>query len=434
MIGNIRTDRVISAEYKRNRGMSRFLMPFLSSRYFIVALSVHLIILFFWGSLVLVEYTPIQSMFDNVEQGLIAFPDPPPQLEITTPGPDAKPEQPVTLLPGNNVKRIASISSGPFIDIDMPTVAPVLNMKDILPEDRGLKKKINEATMRHYERVRNFQGGWIVTGSGRNTRATFSIFKAKYRDGDWNCNPSDMENLLLQIRHWSRGRIKASLDPRILDVGTDELFTIKPPFVYLTGHKDFTLLDTEVRNIREYLLSGGAIWADNALAGRRSRFDLAFRREMKKVFPDRDFEPVSDNHEMFDTFFRDIRRPTGMNFYDEPVEVINIRNKLAVIYTLNGYGHYWEARLNDQGNIEYGLVNTGTDETPVFRYVNGPHAPHGGGGWWRRTIYRNYDDEQVRNSYKFGINVVVHLLTRYQEEFRLLPLQLPSAQQSLRLE
>ena len=63
------------------------------------------------------------------------------------------------------------------------------------------------------------------------------------------------------------------------------------------------------------LLVGGCVWADSALAGRRSRFDMAFRREMKRVLPDRDFETVEDNHEMFDTFFDRISLPPGMNGY-----------------------------------------------------------------------------------------------------------------------
>ena len=89
-------------------------------------------------------------------------------------------------------------------------------------------------------------------------------------------------------------------------MGTDQLFTLKPPFVYLTGHKDFRLKDQEVKNLRDYLMLGGAIWADSALAGHRSRFDVAFRREMKRVFPDRDFAPVKLNHDLFDMWFENL--------------------------------------------------------------------------------------------------------------------------------
>jgi len=211
--------------------------------------------------------------------------------------------------------------------------------------------------------------------------------------------------------------------PEVLDIGTDKLFTLHPPFVYLTGHKNFRLADNEVKNLRDYLNVGGAIWGDSALAGRRSRFDIAFRREMKRVLPDRDFEIVSENHEIFDTFFDKIVLPTGMNYYHEPIEMINIGGKLAVLYTLNGYGHLWEARLNRDGKIEYGLVNLAErGKKPAWRHVYGPHI----GGREGRIIYRNISNDTTRDTYKFGINVVVHLLTRYQREFKLLPKELPA--------
>lgn len=405
-----------------------FLGPILRSRYFLVALALHLVVLLIWGSHVLVEYLPVRGSFEGVEELLVMPPATPPPPPTKTEQAESK-EVRVAAEPKSQVKRLTVSAPTDFVRAETPRVAPKISMGEVKIETE-LTKKIDAARLQRYARVRNFQKGWKVQFSGKRTRAEFTIFKAKYRDGDWNCNPNDLDNLMLQIRRWSRDRIKANLDPRVLDVGTDELFTIKPPFIYLTGHKDFHLLDTEVRNIREYLMLGGAVWADSALAGRRSRFDIAFRREMKRVFPDREFEIVGNDHDMFDTFFPNISRPVGMNFYDEPVEVINIGDELSVVYTLNGYGHYWEARLNDHGAIEYGLVNVGTDEEPRFSHVYGPHAPGGGGGWWRRTIYRNYDDEQVRNCYRFGINVVVHLLTRYQDKFRFLPMELPNDQPS----
>jgi len=56
--------------------------------------------------------------------------------------------------------------------------------------------------------------------------------------------------MMLQIRAWSKDRIDAQVVPEVLDIGTDKLFTIKPPFVYLTGHKNFRLLDNEGKNLR----------------------------------------------------------------------------------------------------------------------------------------------------------------------------------------
>jgi len=300
---------------------------------------------------------------------------------------------------------------------------PVLKMAEVKIKT-DMSKKIEGARIARLQGVRKFQKDWGVSGSKRSTKAKFTIFQAKYQDGDWNCNPTSLKNMMLQIRAWSRDRIDAQIVPEVLDIGTDKLFTLKPPFVYLTGHKDFHFMDNEVKNLRDYLVLGGAVWADSALAGRRSRFDIAFRREMKRVLPDRDFEIVPENHEVFDMFFDNIGLPTGMNNYHEPIEMINIGGKLAVLYTLNGNGHFWEARLNRDGKIERGKINLAErGKPPNWRYVHGPHLSGTDSG----IIYRNINDETTRNSYKFGINVVVHLLTRYQRDFMLLPKELPTS-------
>ncbi len=105
--------------------------------------------------------------------------------------------------------------------------------------------------------------------------------------------------------------------------------------------------------------------------------------------------------------------------------MINIGDLLAVLYTLNGYGHFWETRLNAQNKIEWKMIKVGVNpktKRPIWAHVYGPHlGRHAMLGY----LYRNINDTTVEANYKFGINVVVHLLTRYQEKFRFLPIELP---------
>ncbi len=130
--------------------------------------------------------------------------------------------------------------------------------------------------------------------------------------------------------------------------------------------------------------------------------------------------------------------PDGLNYYQEPAEMINIGKELAVLYTLNGYGHFWEARLKEKENqIEWNAVLVGTNLNALIRsrgrnrrkndlfgpqvicaYVYGPRARD-------NVIRRNYNDRTVTDSYKFGNNVVAHLLTRYRKYFKFLPADLP---------
>ncbi|MBI2437187.1 MAG: DUF4159 domain-containing protein [Lentisphaerae bacterium] len=418
-----------SAAHKR---LWFLLLPLLRSRYFLISLAFYLSLLLIFAGYKISSYIATHGSFD--EGSLLVLPPsaatPPPKQPKETKA--EKKEIKVSTTAENlktEVKRITTMAPSEFVRPETPSVAPALKMAEIKLET-DMTKRIELARIERFKRVADFQKDWKVENRGRQTKAKFTIYEAKYQDGDWNCNPSALHNMMLQIRAWSKDRIDAQMKPEALDVGTDQLFTIKPPFVYLTGHKDFHFTENEVKNLRDYLLLGGCIWADSALAGRRSRFDVAFRREIHRVLPDRDFEIVPENHEMFNTFFEKIGLPSGMNYYDEPVEMINIDDKLAVLYTLNGYGHLWEARLNREGKIEWGQVYVGKPEDmgkkKAWRYWRHVYGPHLAGGHYQRVIYRNLNDETTRNAYKFGINVVVHLLTRYQRDLMLLPKELPA--------
>ncbi|MBU4211159.1 MAG: DUF4159 domain-containing protein, partial [Verrucomicrobia bacterium] len=313
-----------SAESRK--GIWLLVLPLLRSRYFLISLFFYLSLLMIFAGYKISSYITIRGSFD---EGTVLVlppmaPPPPPmpkqetkaetkEVKVTTTAAQVK----------TAVTRITVAAPSEFVRKETLNVMPVLKMAEVKVRT-DMSKKIEGARIARLQGVARFQKDWGVTGSKRSTRAKFTIFQAKYLDGDWNCNPTSLQNMMLQIRAWSRDRIDAQVVPEVLDIGTDKLFTIKPPFVYLTGHKDFRLADNEVKNLRDYLTLGGAIWADSALAGRRSRFDIAFRREMKRVLPDRDFEIVPENHEMFDTFFDNIGLPTGMNNYHEPIEMINI--------------------------------------------------------------------------------------------------------------
>ncbi len=421
------------------RGVAwRFIAGVLKSRYFLFSLIFYLVLLLVASGVVVSQYIVNKSNFDE-GTALISLPEytpPPPvqQQKPTTERTETTREVTTASAAANvsaTARRLMVNAPSTHMRPPAPSFVPAISPSSGLKIETDIVKNIRVAEVARLLKVRDLQSGWKVEKSGKDTKAVFTVFKARYQDGDWNCNPADLNNMMLQIRRWSKDAIKANVHPKVLDIGTDDLFTIKPPFVYLTGHRDFHFLDREVTNLRDYLLVGGCVWADSALAGRRSRFDMAFRHEMKRVLPDRDFETVEDNHEMFDTFFDRISLPPGMNYYYEPSEMINIGGELAVLYTLNGYGHFWEARLNQKGTIERNAVRISKPgERPIrWSHVYGPHLGHP----LNNIIYRNMNDDTTQLSYKFGINVVVHLLTRYQEKLRALPIDLNSAMEDLKL-
>lgn len=224
-----------------------------------------------------------------------------------------------------------------------------------------------------------------------------------------------LRNLIRVMNSWSQGRIQAKVEARPIDMASAELLEKMPPFVYFFGSRDFTLTSKEVENIRRYLISGGCVWGDSGLAGSRSRFDIAFRREMKRVIPDHDkpFEVLSSNHPVFGgekAFFQLKGVPAGMNFRQESIEAIKIDGEIAVLYSPNNYTDLMRVAYKNpvkfaQNEIEISRQNQNPDGfyTPVNFYQQ------------RETYFRNFDVEGSESAFQFSVNVIIHLLTRFEE-------------------
>jgi hypothetical protein len=195
---------------------------------------------------------------------------------------------------------------------------------------------------------------------------------------------------------------------------SDEIFKVKPPFIFMTGTRDFKLTDKEVENLQKYVRMGGCIWGDSSVPGLRSRFDIAFRREMKRVIPDvdKDFEPLPPNHPIFTQgYFAEVKEvPPGLNFYKDPVQALKIYGEIAILYTSNDYGDMWQIGLNEQGQID------------TRRNVQGQYVAINDVIFSNRTVYiRNITPEALATTFRFGTNVVIHLLTRWEDKVRTAP-------------
>ena len=167
-------------------------------------------------------------------------------------------------------------------------------------------------------------------------------------------------------------------------------------------------------NLQKYLELGGAVWGDSSLPGNRSRFDIAFRREMKRVLADKDieWETLPPDYPIFtNAYFPQIKTvPSGMNFYQEPVYALKKYGEVSVIYTANDYGDQWQIGLNEQGQYD-----TRRDENHHYVAINDTI-------FYNREVYfRNCEEPQLNASYMFGTNIILHLLTRWEDKLRNVP-------------
>jgi hypothetical protein len=291
--------------------------------------------------------------------------------------------------------------------------------------------------------IREFTGGWGKgrgTGTGNRKRVyDFTAYLARYEGGNWWSTVQgkydgdsvkdgapivrgSLPNLLAFMNNLSDPTLEVRTNynrVQAIKLDSQELFSTKPPFIFMTGTRDFTLSQAEVENLRKYLRLGGAIWGDSSVPGRNSRFDIAFRREMRRVIPDRDkdWEELPKDHEVFNpqrAFFKDVTSaPPGLNFYEEPVYVLRMYGsgtkadpgKIAIIYTSNDYGDMWQIGIKD-GKI---MSDMATDMNDRGNWVAmNPSL------WHNREVYvKNIAYPALEKTYRFGTNMVLHLLTRW---------------------
>lgn len=423
--------------------VKRFLARVINTRYLLIAILIHVVALILFGGKILFDAIVSKGLLESQTDVLVATPPgPPPPPPSAAASPEKTFDVKVAAQPPNKMlNRIATDKLSETFNVPPPDIPMVVSETLQVKTDDSMRERIAVGEVARLQGVRGFLEGGVeggngkrgATGKGRATVAKFTCYVAQYVGGDWDCNfgvvadnrwySNCIYNLMLQIERWSQGKVKANLKPEALKLSSREwIDKIKPPFIFITGHKDFVFTASEVDNLREYLMLGGALWVDNSLPGRRSRFDLALRRELKKVLPDRDFEPLAPNHPVYtQSYFNLNGPPQGMNFYQEPTEVIKIGGEVAVFYTLNAYSDLWETGLTAKDEID-----TSSDYSPAqkqFYNRMGPHftTPGGVAPQFRYEFFRNVNQKSIVGSYQFGINIVIHLLTRFQDKFSSLP-------------
>ncbi len=115
------------------------------------------------------------------------------------------------------------------------------------------------------------------------------------------------------------------------------------PLLFMAGDYDFALREGEAENLRRFLLDGGTI-VFNAARG-RDDFSRSVIREMKKVFPQKDFMKMPLDHPVFNTRYRISQVMAMVNGVQclQPPELyaLDIGTRSAAILVPGGMGAAW---------------------------------------------------------------------------------------------
>jgi hypothetical protein len=412
------------------RPWSAYLLERLAElRFFTFSALIHVVILLIVGGTVI--YKNMEEVPDFAPEGGLFTQDAaeqaPPDQTVTmtsTTAPTVTPSASAAA-PTVELSAIVSTSAAPSFSLNassMPQVRTTNVNASSAPPPMAMSGSLTKAAAAG---IAKFTGGWakpMPGGKGgplQKREFQFTAYLAKYAGGDWSSTvrmdqgkieAGSLPNLLFVMSKLSKDKVSGEPQAKPLDLASEEIFEKKPPFIFFTGHRDFVLTDQEIANLRNYIIVGGCLWGDSSLPGLRSRFDLAFRREMRRVIPDlnKDWKQLPATHPIYTKcYFPDIvEPPPGINFYHEPIYYIpGMAGEVGVIYTPNDYGDMYQFGIDEHGEID--LTR---DEKHQMVAVNEAM-------WWRRNVYfRNIEPKALLKTYKFGMNVAIHLMTRWEDK------------------
>ncbi len=134
--------------------------------------------------------------------------------------------------------------------------------------------------------------------------------------GDWYANPTALPNLIRFCNENLGTKIHEK--PETVEAKSTDLFSY--PIVFMTGHGNVFFSEKSSENLREYLLGGGFLHISDNYG-----LDPYIRQEMKKVFPDLEFQEVPDDHPIFEQTYtfdglpkihdHDAKRPQGFGIF-----------------------------------------------------------------------------------------------------------------------
>jgi hypothetical protein len=155
--------------------------------------------------------------------------------------------------------------------------------------------------------------------------------------GDWYANPSSLPNLLRAVRE--RTGLRTAASEVTVTLGGDELWTV--PYLYMTGHGNVKFSDRDLETLRRWIGQGGFLHADDNYG-----LDESFRREIGRLFPDRELVEVPLAHPIYRLVYDFPQGIPKIHEHDgKPAQGFGIflDGRLAVFYSYESdLGDGWE--------------------------------------------------------------------------------------------
>ena len=155
--------------------------------------------------------------------------------------------------------------------------------------------------------------------------------------GDWYSNPTALPNLIAFCNQNIQTNINAK--PKTVQPESVDLFQY--PYIHMTGHGNVFFSDTDARNLRDYMLSGGFLHIDDNFG-----MEPYLKKELIKVFPDKELVELPANHPIFSSQYNFPKGLPKIHEHDgnrsQALGIIH-ENRLVLLFTFESdLGDGWE--------------------------------------------------------------------------------------------
>jgi hypothetical protein len=189
-------------------------------------------------------------------------------------------------------------------------------------------------------------------------------------NGDWDSTPHGVPNLLKTIDQSTTLHVQFKRVP--VDPEKADIFSF--PVLLMTGQRTFSFTPETRKRLRQYLDRGGTMIVDDVIGS--SEFDVAFRKEIKEIYPDKSLAPLPADHPLL-TFVNDVTKvrlsplaaqEAGADVVAPRLEVIQVDGQIPVIYSPLSMSAGWEQlpRAYDKGYADEDSLKLGVN---VFMYA-----------------------------------------------------------------
>lgn len=138
-------------------------------------------------------------------------------------------------------------------------------------------------------------GVFLLFGSTHGVADRFIIAQVHYSGGgDWYGDRTTIPNWLELVRR--RTDVETANDRVIVKLTDRELYQY--PMLYIVGHGEILFSEKETKALRNYLSHGGFLFVNDDYG-----LDKSFRREMRRVFPNQELQPIPNSHLIYHCFY-----------------------------------------------------------------------------------------------------------------------------------